>query len=149
MESHQTGTQNHRSFDSLNAGVGVSGESVGFILNRIWAALKRESLEVVEEGVSTPTEVDHIFELVLGGTHGGPFRLMDKVGLDVALDIEEHYAAIHPELPSEPRELLKQYIKEGRLGLKTGKGFYIDYGQGAGRGVRGALKFDNLVEWRK
>jgi 3-hydroxybutyryl-CoA dehydrogenase len=56
---------------------------------------------------------------------------MDKVGLDVVQHIEEHYAAIHPELPSGPRELLKQYIKEGRLGLKTGKGFYSDYGQKA------------------
>jgi 3-hydroxybutyryl-CoA dehydrogenase len=56
---------------------------------------------------------------------------MDKVGLDVVLDIEKHYAAIRPELPAGPRELLKQYIKEGRLGLKTGKGFYTDYGQKA------------------
>ena len=108
----------------------VKKESVGFIFNRIWAAVKRESLEVVEEGVSTPAEVDHIFEVLLG-THGGPFRLMDKVGLDVVLDIEEHYAAIHPELPLGPRELLKQYVKEGRLGLKTGKRFYTDYGQKA------------------
>jgi 3-hydroxybutyryl-CoA dehydrogenase len=108
----------------------VRKESVGFIFNRIWAAVKRESLEVVKEGVSTPAEVDHIFQILLG-SHGGPFRLMDKVGLDVVLDIEEHYAAIHPELPSGPRELLKQYIKEGRLGLKTGKGFYADYGQKA------------------
>jgi 3-hydroxybutyryl-CoA dehydrogenase len=108
----------------------VKRESVGFIFNRIWAAVKRESLEVVQEGVSTPAEVDHIFEVLLG-THGGPFRLMDKVGLDVVLDIEEHYAAIHPELPAGPRKLLKQYIKEGRLGLKTGKGFYTDYGQKA------------------
>ena len=108
----------------------VRKESVGFIFNRIWAAVKRESLEVVQEGVSTPAEVDHMFEVLLG-THGGPFRLMDKVGLDVVLDIEEHYAAIHPELPAGPRELLKQYIKEGRLGQKTGKGFYADYGQKA------------------
>lgn len=106
----------------------VRKESVGFIFNRIWAAVKRESLEVVEEGVTTPEEVDHIFEVLLG-THGGPFRLMDKVGLDVVLDIEEHYAAIRPELPVGPRELLKQYIKEGRLGQKTGKGFYTDYPQ--------------------
>lgn len=106
----------------------VRAESVGFIFNRIWAAVKRESLEVVEEGVSTPAEVDHIFEVLLG-THGGPFRLMDKVGLDVVLDIEEHYAAIHPELPIGPRELLKQYISEGRLGRKSGKGFYTDYQQ--------------------
>jgi 3-hydroxybutyryl-CoA dehydrogenase len=92
--------------------------------------VKRESLEVIEEGVSTPAEVDYMFEILLG-THGGPFRLMDKVGLDVVLDIEEHYAAIRPELPAGPRELLKRYIKEGRLGLKTGKGFYTDYGQKA------------------
>lgn len=106
----------------------VRRESVGFIFNRIWAAVKRESLAVVEEGVSTPAEVDHIFEVLLG-THGGPFRLMDKVGLDVVLDIEEHYAAIRPGLPVGPRELLKQYIKDGRLGMKTGKGFYADYQQ--------------------
>jgi len=106
----------------------VKRESVGFIFNRIWAAVKRESLEIVEEGVSTPAEVDHIFQVLLG-TRGGPFRMMDKVGLDVVLDIEEHYAAIHPELPAGPRGLLKQYIKEGRLGVKTGKGFYTDYPQ--------------------
>jgi len=69
-----------------------------------------------------------MFEVLLG-TRGGPFRLMDKVGLDVVLDIEEHYAAVHPELPVGPRELLQQYIREGRLGIKTGKGFYTDYQQ--------------------
>ena len=106
----------------------VKKESVGFIFNRIWAAVKRESLEIVEEGVSSPSEVDRIFQVLLG-THGGPFRMMDKVGLDVVLDIEEHYAAIHPELPVGPRQLLKQYISEGRLGWKTGKGFYADYPQ--------------------
>src|SRR5246500_5891164 len=108
----------------------VRKESVGFIFNRIWAAIKRESLAVVAEGVSTPEVVDRLFQSVLG-SHEAPFRLMDKVGVDGVLDIEEHYAAIHPELPSGPRELLKQYIKEGRLGLKTGKGFYSDYGQKA------------------
>src|SRR4029077_14346636 len=91
------------------------------------AAVKRESLEVVEEGVSTPADVDHIFQILLG-THGGPFRLMDKVGLDVVLDIEEHYAAIRPELPAGGN-CSNSTSREGRLGLKTGKGFYTDDGQ--------------------
>jgi 3-hydroxybutyryl-CoA dehydrogenase len=52
---------------------------------------------------------------------------MDKVGLDVVLDIEEHYAAIRPGIPVEPRKLLKQYIEQGRLRIKSGKGFYSDY----------------------
>jgi len=45
--------------------------------------VKRESLEIVEEEVSTPAEIDRIFQVLLG-TRGGPFRMMDKVGLDVA-----------------------------------------------------------------
>ena len=103
----------------------VLKESVGFIYNRIWAAIKRESLAVVAEGVSTPQDVDLLFQSVLGSL--GPFRRMDKVGLDVVLDIEEHYAAIRPGIPAEPRQLLKRYIEQGRLGIKSGKGFYSDY----------------------
>ncbi len=103
----------------------VLKESVGFIFNRIWAAIKRESLAVVAEGVSTPQVVDQLFESVMGSL--GPFRRMDKVGLDVVLDIEEHYAAIRPGIPAEPCQLLKRYIEQGRLGIKSGKGFYSDY----------------------
>lgn len=98
-------------------------ESVGFVYNRIWAAIKREALAVVEEGVATPQEVDELFELNLGTTRG-PFRRMDAVGLDVVLDIEEHYAAERPGLPEGPRRLLREMIAEGRLGDKTGGGFY-------------------------
>ena len=100
-------------------------ESTGFIFNRVWAAVKRESLEVVAEGVSTPQEVDEMFQLNTGGA--GPFRMMDQVGLDVVLDIEEHYCAEHPEYPEAPRELLRTYIQRGRLGVKSGAGFYDDY----------------------
>ena len=103
----------------------VLKESVGFIFNRIWAAIKRESLAVVAEGVSTSQVVDQLFESVMGSL--GPFRRMDKVGLDVVLDIEEHYAAIRPGIPAEPCQLLKRYIEQGRLGIKSGKGFYSDY----------------------
>ena len=100
-------------------------ESTGFIFNRVWAAVKRESLEVVAEGVSTPQDVDQMFQLNTGSA--GPFRMMDQVGLDVVLDIEEHYCAEHPEYPEGPRKLLRTYIQQGRLGAKSGAGFYDDY----------------------
>jgi 3-hydroxybutyryl-CoA dehydrogenase len=103
----------------------VLKESVGFIFNRIWAAIKRESLAVVAEGVSTPQVVDQLYQRVMGSL--GPFRRMDKVGLDVVLDIEEHYAAVRPGIPAEPCQLLKWYVEQGHLGIKSGKGFYSDY----------------------
>lgn len=102
-------------------------ESTGFIFNRIWAAIKREALAVVAEGVSTPEDVDAIMRANMG-LPAGPFALMDQVGLDVVLDIEEHYAAETPTLPTGPRELLRRYVDAGKLGRKTGEGFYT-YGE--------------------
>lgn len=101
-------------------------ESTGFIFNRIWAAIKRESLAVVAEGVATPDDVDGMFK---ANWHMpfGPFQMMDDVGLDVVLDIENHYAAENPHLPEGPRRLLHEYVDTGRLGRKSGAGFY-DYG---------------------
>ncbi|MEV5594565.1 3-hydroxyacyl-CoA dehydrogenase NAD-binding domain-containing protein [Streptomyces sp. NPDC052496] len=101
-------------------------ESTGFIFNRVWAAIKRESLAVVAEGVSTPADIDRMWQ-VNTDAPAGPFRLMDAVGLDVVLDIENHYAAERPGLPEGPRELLRKYVDAGRLGVKTGAGFYDDY----------------------
>ncbi|MGI5335924.1 3-hydroxyacyl-CoA dehydrogenase family protein [Streptomyces sp. CA-181903] len=98
-------------------------ESTGFIFNRIWAAIKREALEVVAEGVSTPEDVDGMWKINTG-LDAGPFRMMDQVGLDVVLDIENHYAQESPHLPAGPRELLKEYVDQGHLGVKTGRGFY-------------------------
>ncbi|WP_209326211.1 3-hydroxyacyl-CoA dehydrogenase family protein [Brevibacterium renqingii] len=105
-------------------------ESTGFIFNRIWAAIKRESLAVVADGVSTPEDVDAILKVNTGGALE-PFRLMDQVGLDVVLDIEEHYAEENPNLPTGPRELLHSYVDAGRLGRKSGQGFY-DYSESSG-----------------
>jgi 3-hydroxybutyryl-CoA dehydrogenase len=101
-------------------------ESTGFIYNRVWAAIKREALAVVAEGVTTPEEFDRMWVLNTG-TRSGPFRMMDHVGLDVVLDIEDHYAAENPHLPAAPRELLHRYVDAGHLGAKSGRGFYDDY----------------------
>jgi 3-hydroxybutyryl-CoA dehydrogenase len=101
----------------------VRRESDGFIFNRIWAAIKRECLMVVEEGVAGPEDVDEMWRIF---TRPGipPFRLMDRVGLDVVLAIEEHYAEVRTGIPEGPRELLRRYVEEGRLGVKSGGGFY-------------------------
>ncbi len=53
-----------------------------------------------------------------------PFRPLDRVGLDVVLDIEEHYAAVRDGIPEGPRTLLHEYIDQARLGVKSGRGFY-------------------------
>ncbi len=104
----------------------VERESTGFIYNRIWAAIKRESLYVVAQGVASPETVDNIYKETMGTQHG-PFRLMDQVGLDVVLDIEEHYAKEREGIPEEPRELLRKMVAQGKLGRKSGEGFYNDY----------------------
>jgi 3-hydroxybutyryl-CoA dehydrogenase len=98
-------------------------ESTGFIFNRIWAAIKRESLAVVADGVARPEDVDGMFRVNLG-VPAGPFQMMDLVGLDVVLDIENHYAQKLPHLPKNVRDLLQSYVDAGKLGLKTGEGFY-------------------------
>ncbi len=106
----------------------VKRESVGFIFNRIWAAIKRESLSVVEEGVAELEDVDKMWKLFTAN-QPPPFRLMDKVGLDVVLAIEEHYAEVRKEIPEGPRKLLQRYVDDGRLGVKSGRGFYDDYSE--------------------
>jgi 3-hydroxybutyryl-CoA dehydrogenase len=98
-------------------------ECTGFIFNRIWAAIKRESLAVVAEGVARPEDVDGMYKLNLGSP-AGPFQLMDLVGLDVALDIENHYVDEFPHLPTHARDLLQTYVDAGKLGIKSGEGFY-------------------------
>src|SRR6201991_5230025 len=92
----------------------VRRESDGFIFNRIWAAIKRECLMVVEEGVATPEDVDELWRLFIRPGNA-PFEPLDRVGLDVVLAIEEHYAEVRTGIPEGPRELLRRYVDEGRL----------------------------------
>ncbi|CEJ82056.1 hypothetical protein VHEMI02147 [[Torrubiella] hemipterigena] len=101
----------------------VKQPSMGYIYNRIWAAIKREALFAAAEGAATPQEIDAIFKDILK-TAKGPFEQMDVVGLDVVLDIENHYAAARPGLPVKPREYLQQFLTQGHLGVKSGRGFY-------------------------
>lgn len=101
----------------------VRGQSKGFIINRIWRAVKRESLRVVDEGVADPEDVDRLW-MIFFQTQYAPFGIMDMVGLDVVADIEATYHAVSPDPTDRPSRTLHRLVAEGKLGEKTGEGFY-------------------------
>lgn len=98
-------------------------ESTGFIFNRLWAAVKRETLMILSEGVSDAEEIDSLWTemFVKGGAR--PCRTMDQVGLDTVAFIEGHYIA-ERGLPSTHTTdfLKKNYLDQGKLGSKSDKG---------------------------
>lgn len=100
----------------------VVNDSPGFASTRLGIVLGLEAIRMVEEGVAAPEDIDRAMEL--GYRHPmGPLRTGDLVGLDVRLAIAEHLAATYGER-FEPPQLLRDMVAEGRLGKKTGKGFY-------------------------
>ena len=101
----------------------VLKESTGFIFNRVWRAIKKESLTVLDEGVASFEDVDRAW-MSLYGTDMGPFGLMDRVGLDVVRDIEMVYYGESGDSKDLPPGVLLERISKGELGVKTGKGFY-------------------------
>jgi 3-hydroxybutyryl-CoA dehydrogenase len=101
----------------------VNGESKGFIINRIWRAVKRESLRVVDEGVASPEDVDRLW-MMFFQTEYAPFGIMDMVGLDVVSDIETSYQLVTRDPTDTPSPTLARMIAAGELGEKTSKGFY-------------------------
>ena len=101
----------------------VRGQSKGFIINRIWRAVKRESLRVVDEGVADPEDVDNLWRIFFQAELA-PFRTMDMVGLDVVRDIEWSYQQESPDPTDIPSPTLLRLIEEGKLGEKSGQGFY-------------------------
>ena len=98
-------------------------ESFGFVLNRIWRAVKKECLSVVDEGVASVEDVDEAWQAFLGTSYG-PFFMMDVVGLDVVHDIEMSYYRESGDASDAPPRILLDKIARGELGVKSGKGFY-------------------------
>lgn len=101
----------------------VVKDSPGFASSRLGIVLGLEAIRMVEEGVGTPEDIDTA--MMLGYRHPmGPLKLGDLVGLDVRLAIADHLAA---ELGRrfEPPQLLRKMVAEGKLGKKSGEGFYI------------------------
>ena len=97
-------------------------DTPGFATSRLGVALGLEATRMVQEGVATPEDIDRA--MVLGYRYPmGPCRLGDLVGHDVRLGIAE-YLAEHLGPRFEPPQLLRDMVADGRLGKKTGRGFY-------------------------
>jgi len=101
----------------------VLKESTGFIFNRVWRAIKKETLHLVDDGVASFEDVDRAW-MILYGASVGPFGMMDKIGLDVVRDIEMVYYQESGDESDRPPKLLLDKIERGELGVKTGRGFY-------------------------
>lgn len=101
----------------------VRGQSMGFIINRVWRAVKREALRVVDEGHADPEDVDRLW-MGFFGTPSGPFGIMDMVGLDVVSDIEASYVAVTKDPTDRVSTTLREKVQAGKLGEKSGEGFY-------------------------
>ena len=95
----------------------------GFASSRLGVVLGLEAMRMLEQGVASAHDIDTAMEL--GYNHPmGPLKLTDHVGLDIRLNIAEY---LYRELGSEafrPPEVLRRLVKEGKLGKKTGEGFY-------------------------
>jgi 3-hydroxybutyryl-CoA dehydrogenase len=101
----------------------VVKDAPGFASSRLGIVLGMEAIRMVEQGVASPEDIDKAMEL--GYRHPmGPLKLTDLVGLDVRLGIAEY---LHETLGSdafEPPGLLRRMVEEGKLGKKSGEGFY-------------------------
>lgn len=99
-------------------------EAPGFITSRINALIGNEAFAMLEAGVASAADIDKAIKLGLNHPMG-PFEMVDLVGLDVRLKILEY---LHKTLGEKyrPNALLRQYVQEGRLGRKSGRGVY-DY----------------------
>lgn len=102
----------------------AASDTPGFIVNRLLVPYLAEAIRMVERGEATPADVDN--GMTLGcGYPMGPFTLLDYVGLDTTLFILEGWHKLEPANPLfAPPRLLVDKVKAGKLGRKTGEGFF-------------------------
>ena len=99
----------------------------GFIANRILLPMINEAIEALNKGVAKVKNIDSIMKIGMGHPMG-PLQLADFIGLDVCLSILEVMHEGFKNSKYAPSELLVNMVKSGKLGIKSGEGFY-DYSE--------------------
>ncbi|TDL72242.1 3-hydroxyacyl-CoA dehydrogenase family protein [Rhodococcus qingshengii] len=105
----------------------VKKDTPGFIVNRILTPQFIEAIKLLEEGVASAEDIDKAVTLGLNYPMG-PFTLQDYVGIDISYNVMEYFKEEFNDNRFAPPLLLKQLVRAGRLGRKTGAGFY-DYNE--------------------
>ena len=98
-------------------------DSPGFIVNRILVPALNEAVFLVQEGVAEPEDIDKAVKLGLNWPMG-PLQLADYVGLDTHFNITQVFMSEFQDSKYRPPTLLREMVRAGMLGRKTGKGFY-------------------------
>ncbi len=100
-------------------------ETPGFIVNRLLTPYMAEAMIAYQEGIASAEDIDKAMKYG-AGMPMGPLALADMVGLDVCLKVGEYFLKEFGDSKYRPALALKQKVRAGHLGMKTGKGFY-DY----------------------
>lgn len=105
----------------------VKKECYGFVMNRIWRAIKKDCLKIWAGGHADIETVDKAWKFFcqfFSKNDYGPFQFMDRIGLDVVYDIEMSYFRNSGYSDDKPPDALKEMVDRKEMGVKTGKGFY-------------------------
>jgi len=108
-------------------------DAPGFIVNRCNRPFTLEALRMLEAGIADHEQIDEAVR-ELGGYRMGPFELIDLIGVDVNLEVARSFFAQRPEPRWRPLAIQERLVAAGRLGRKSGRGFYA-YDE-EGRAVR-------------
>jgi 3-hydroxybutyryl-CoA dehydrogenase len=122
----------HAAGDAMGKHVIDAADAPGFIVNRCGRPFYSEALRLLQERIAPHDRIDQIYR-VGGGFRMGPFELMDLVGIDVGFEVAKSFMELSfGEARWKPNPLQARMAASGRLGRKTGRGWY-DYSDGPHR----------------
>merc|ERR550534_1298537 len=102
----------------------VCGDTPGFIVNRLLVPYMMEAIRLYERGDASTEDIDVAMKLGAGYPMG-PFQLLDYIGLDTIKFIMDGWSVEYPnDLLMQPSESLNKLVEQGKLGRKTGEGYY-------------------------